>query len=78
MAEKSVGFLLTIGGLIIVLLGWAITEWVYAREYDPLNSLLEPLGTIFRYGGFIMLIAGIAWYARLYYDANKAGRQRGD
>jgi uncharacterized membrane protein len=68
-AKPTVGSLLTVGGLLIVLLGWAIAVWANDRDFDALNQLLVPLGTVLLYGGLIMLLAGIAWFAVVYYRA---------
>jgi hypothetical protein len=52
---------LMVGGVIMAVVGWGITYWEQSREEDALDALLEPLGDVLRYGGIIILIAGLLW-----------------
>lgn len=63
LEKLRIGRLLTVGGLVIAPVGWGITEW----KDNALDYLLEPLGAVLLYGGLIALLAGLVWFAMLYY-----------
>lgn len=64
LEKLQIGGLLTVGGLLITLVGWWISEW---PQYNSLDDLLIPLGRLLRYGGLGMLLVGLAWSAMQYY-----------
>jgi hypothetical protein len=65
--ESKMPAKVTIGGLVLFLLGWLINYWDESLETDAFDPLLEPLSAILRYGGMLILLAGLAWFGMLYY-----------